>query len=425
MNESISITNFLVIKKAEVEVKKINVIIGPQANGKSVIAKLLYLFKGMSGNFVNGIRGNKSKRELDSEILSDFENRFPRYSWDGSDFSIDYILDEIQISITGQKNSRGKTLLKINYSKSLTSLFNSKKKLYVKKLAEANEEQHKTSRRRSNISQHVFYENIIEPLNSGEYNSFFSTSVFIPASRSFFANLQKNIFTFLASNLDIDPFLKEFGSLYENSKRWYKESFLTREYKDLLNKLYKSLEAVVDGDYEYHDEQDWILSKGKRINLVNASSGQQESLPMLLVLCVLPMIRSDETGGMFFIEEPEAHLFPTSQGYIVSILSLLYAELGTNFFLTSHSPYILSALNNFIMAGDAIDSGKLTEDEFVEMNGSGLPIKFDDVAAYTIINGVVSSITDDEYRMVGGDMLDGISEHFEDVMNKILVCGEK
>jgi hypothetical protein len=133
---------------------------------------------------------------------------------------------------------------------------------------------------------------------------------------------------------------------------------------------------------------------------------------------------ANEKGGMFFIEEPEAHLFPTSQGYIISILSLLYAELGTNFFITSHSPYILSALNNFILAGDAVANGSLTAEEFVEMNGSGQPINFDDVSAYTIINGIVSPIKDDEYRMVGGDILDGISEHFEEVMNKLLVCGE-
>jgi predicted ATPase len=424
MNELISITNFLVIKKAEVNIKKINVIIGPQANGKSVIAKLVYFYKSMSSNFIKGIRTAKTKRELDSEILSDFEERFPRYSWEGTNFIIRYKLGDIEIVIDGKKGARGKTLLNINYSENIIKLFNSKKKLYKKKVAEATEQQKKSSRRSSNISQHVFYEHIIEPLNRSEFGAFFSNPVFIPASRTFFANLQKNIFTFLASNLDIDPYLKEFGSLYENSKRWYKDGILIREHKDLLNKLCKSLEAVVDGDYEYHDEQDWILSKGKRINLVNASSGQQESLPMLLVLAVWPILRANEKGGMFFIEEPEAHLFPTSQGYIISILSLLYAELGTNFFITSHSPYILSALNNFILAGDAVANGSLTAEEFVEMNGSGQPINFDDVSAYTIINGIVSPIKDDEYRMVGGDILDGISEHFEEVMNKLLVCGE-
>jgi predicted ATPase len=423
MKESISINNFLIIKKAELEVKKINVIIGPQANGKSVIAKLLYFFKSSSSEFLEGIRGNKSKRILDLSILNDFEKRFPRYSWEGSSFQVSYELGDLIMSVSGVKNSRGKTSLKLEYTKELQNLFSSKKRLYQKKLEEAREA-NKKQRRRGNIEFHVFYEYVHEPINNGQFSSFFSNSVFVPASRSFFANLQNNIFTFLASNLDIDPFLKEFGSLYENSKHWYKDSYLADEHKELINELYKAMEAIVDGEYEYKDEQDWIHSKGKKINLANASSGQQESLPMLLTLCVWPLIRHDDKGGMFFIEEPEAHLFPTSQGQIVSILSLLYANLGTNFFITSHSPYILSALNNFILAGDAVKKENLTVDEFTTLNGSGRPINFEDVAAYTIINGKVSPINDDEYRMVGADILDGISEHFETVMNKILLCGE-
>src|SRR5690606_2385925 len=149
--------------------------------------------------------------------------------------------------------------------------------------------------------------------------------------------------TFLASNLDIDPYLKEFGSLYESSKRLYKDSFFHRspEYKELLEDTYRAIEAIIAGDYELRDEQDWIVNKGKRINLANASSGQQEALPMLLTLCVWPVFRSREQRSMCFIEEPEAHLFPTSQGHIVSIISQFYAELGTNFFITTHSPYII------------------------------------------------------------------------------------
>ncbi len=426
MDQSLSIKNFLVIKDAFVNVRKINVIIGPQANGKSVIAKLLYLFHQTSNEFIEGIRSNKSKRDLDKKILENFEERFPRYSWEGTTFSIEYKLNDVEISISGKRNSRGKTTLKLFYSENIRRFFTNKKALYKRKLEEAGEKRRTDTRKGyiKGIETKVFYDYIAEQINDGEYSSFFSNSVFIPSSRTFFANLQKNIFTFLASNLDIDPYLKEFGSIYENSKRWYKDRWFPSNNRKLLDKLHIALEAVVAGDYEYHEEQDWILSNGKRINLANASSGQQESLPMLLVLCIWPIIRADEKGGMFFIEEPEAHLFPTSQGYIVSILSLLYFELKTNFFITSHSPYILSALNNFILAADSVNNDKITLDKFEELNGLGLPIKFEDVAAYTISEGTLSSITDEEYRMVGGDILDDVSEHFENVMNQLLVCGE-
>lgn len=420
MDQNLKVRNFLILKKVDIDVKKINVLIGPQANGKSLIAKLVYFFQNISKEFIDSIRGQHTKRELDKNILSVFENRFPRYSWEGSSFRISYSIDGIDFEILGERGSRGKTILSVLYSEELLKLFNKKKKLYKRRLSEY-KEQEKINRRIVDAERRVMFEHIIAPMKEERCSAFFSDSVFIPASRSFFANLQKNIFTFLASNLDIDPFLKEFGSLYETSKRMYKDKFFIRKNKELLDEMYRALEAIASGDYEYRDEQDWIISKGKKVNLANASSGQQESIPMLLVLCVWPMIRGSEEGSMFFIEEPEAHLFPTSQGYIVSILSLLYSKLGTNFFITSHSPYILSALNNFILANDAVENGSLTKDEFTNLNGSGLPIKYEDVSAYTVINGESASISDDEYRMIGGEMLDGISEHFEEVMNSILV----
>jgi hypothetical protein len=64
--------------------------------------------------------------------------------------------------------------------------------------------------------------------------------------------------------------------------------------------------------------------------------------------------------------------------------------------------------------------GRISIDEFIKVNGPSQPIKFEDVSAYTIDNGVSNPIADPEYRMIGADMLDGISEHFERVMNTLL-----
>ncbi|WP_241685473.1 hypothetical protein [Vibrio cholerae] len=56
----------------------------------------------------------------------------------------------------------------------------------------------------------------------------------------------------------------------------------------------------------------------------------------------------------------------------------------------------------------------------MEVNGSGSPINFDDVSAYTIVDGNTKCISDTEYRMVGADILDNISDHFQNVMNVML-----
>ncbi|TON02339.1 hypothetical protein CGH64_26225, partial [Vibrio parahaemolyticus] len=74
-------------------------------------------------------------------------------------------------------------------------------------------------------------------------------------------------------------------------------------YKELST----GLTSVVGGDYAYQEDQDWIVAKNGRVNLANASSGQQEALPMLLVLSTWPLMRAlGENGGRskLFIEEP-------------------------------------------------------------------------------------------------------------------------
>ena len=420
LNQSIRIRNFLVIKKADVDIRKINVIIGPQANGKSVIAKLVSFFLSLSADFVDGVKAQDGKRELNKSIISKFESRFPRYSWEGTSFEVDFEVDGLLFQIRGIKNAKGKTALSFLLPDKLSRHFFRKKILFMNKLKEEKESQ-KVSKKISNLERKVFHEIVYEPMLA-EFPTFFAESVFVPASRSFFANLQKNIFTFLASNLDVDPYIKEFGRIYESSKYWYKDPYLFSGKSDLAVDIYKIVEQIVKGEYEYHDEQDWIVSRGRKINLANASSGQQESLPMLLVLSVWPLLT--QTKGMFFIEEPEAHLFPLSQSHIVSLFSLLYSSLDTNFFITTHSPYVLSAINNCMLAADCVSRGDLSLGEYTKINGSGVPIAFEDVSAYTILDGELRNISDSEYRMIGGEVLDGVSGHFEDVMNMLLSCGK-
>ena len=43
--EKIEIKDFVGIKDITIEIKQINILIGPQASGKSIIAKLIFYFK--------------------------------------------------------------------------------------------------------------------------------------------------------------------------------------------------------------------------------------------------------------------------------------------------------------------------------------------------------------------------------------------
>ena len=106
--EQLKIKNFLVIKNAKFDVGKINIIIGPQANGKSILVKLLYLFREtISESFLVSVKNNELQKDFLKKIEESFEKYFPHYTWKNKDFQIIYIRDDIEIKIS--KTSRGRT----------------------------------------------------------------------------------------------------------------------------------------------------------------------------------------------------------------------------------------------------------------------------------------------------------------------------
>ena len=419
MTEKLQVTGFLTIKKAHLEIKKINIIIGPQANGKSLLAKLLHFFKTINEEFFEGIRLNKSKRDFDKGIITAFEEKFPRYTWEGSSFSIIYDLDEINIKIIGRKNSSGKTSLTINYSPLIAKIFTNKKKVYIKHLAEIKTTEKPGRPQFAFAESQVFFEHVIEPLRREDYSSFFSNPIFIPATRSFFANLQKNYWSLTDDILDIDPLISRFGKSYDNAKNLYNIISKHDVFKPKVD-VSNCLNEVIKAEYQEIDGDDWIVNDSYKVRLSRASSGQQEAFPMLLIL----MMNNYRIAGLNFhsmyIEEPEAHLFPDAQAKVVSAILKIFSKQDTNFFITTHSPYILTSINNSIYANQLIESGKVTEEKFVDISNGSYPINFSDISAYSITKGQITDIKDYELNLIDGTFLDSISNNFGKIFNQLL-----
>lgn len=53
----------------------------------------------------------------------------------------------------------------------------------------------------------------------------------------------------------------------------------------------------------------------------------------------------EKTSVFLVLEEPEAHLFPEAQKYIVELIALLCNSTGSSSFITTHSSYILTSIN--------------------------------------------------------------------------------
>jgi len=418
--EKLIIHNFLTIRSAEIEVRRFNLFIGPQASGKSVIVKLLYFFKEEVSNALQeNIRLMQGKRELHSTLNAKFEEIFPRIYWNNQEFKITYSFGELTTVIKTEKKRGTSLAWSITCSDILYSFQVKIKRLYKSALEDAKSKPDDDANMIFNDERYIFVNLFTDFISKNKYSDNFEEQIFIPASRTFFASLQKNIFSFLASNIEIDYFLKEFGSTYERAKLFHSHEFFRKQM--VRKELISIMDGIISGRYLYEDRQDWIVSTSGRTNLANASSGQQESLPMLLVLCTIPLLYSERKAG-FFIEEPEAHLFPVSQKAVISLLALITNKTQHQFFITTHSPYLLTALNNCIIAHEtyaaADEAGK---QKVLEIMPEHQHIAFADVAAWTVTEkGTIESILDQEAQIIGASILDGVSQHFETVTNELL-----
>ncbi|MGA9768902.1 MAG: AAA family ATPase [Blastocatellia bacterium] len=419
--ELLEIQNFLTIREAKLDVRRFTILIGPQANGKSVVAKLLYFFRNfLDKQFIQSIKNQETKRQLEQQAIAYFEQIFPSYAWSNQAFELSYSNDDVKIFLKRQRRSSKKPNLKFDYSQNLSQLHINTKSLYKRVM-----EDKEMKSIRSSMEFLIFDKVLAIQIYDGPLKQNFRDSIFIPASRSFFANLQKNVFSLLANNIVIDPLIKEFGSVYESSKAFYNNRFrVSKEEQGFLSlreEVKQEIEKILVGQYIYEDNQDWIISDKRKINLANASSGQQEVLPLLVVLSAdkyyIPKVRP----STFFIEEPEAHLFPVSQRRLIGLFSRLYKSVGHNFLLTTHSPYILTALNNLIMASNLDEEKKeKLNGQIKNVIGTDEPIRFEDVGAYTIENGVLESILNQETRLIGSSIIDSVSDEFDRVFDKLM-----
>lgn len=91
------------------------------------------------------------------------------------------------------------------------------------------------------------------------------------------------------------------------------------------------------------------------------------------------------------IEEPEQNLFPSTQK---SLIYFLFKNINKNpnhqLTLTTHSPYVLYAINNCIMA--SLIEGKLSEKEKNDLICNDSKISPDSIAIYEIDKGYIKSI---------------------------------
>lgn len=383
------IRNFGPVKDAEIEVKRFNMFIGEQSVGKSTIAKLITIFTDyLNIAFLSSEKGKAWNSLLESfDLLScvTSPDYYVRFEDNTNKYSISLAFSGAEITseiITGGK--------KLENQGEVFSFMMKLKPIYHKdKILPSN---------RKNLSE----DEILECLTES-----FRNSIYVPAERIIGSLAFRLLPSLMMAKEQIPNNLLKFITDLNNAKSKYTEFPL-----DMLNVTYKA-----ENDSEYV-----VLNNDKQILLRNTSSGMQSLIPLILVLTYG---KENTQYESFVVEEPECNLFPEKQKQLLEILlSDIYHESRT-LTITTHSPYLLSALNNYLYAGSIIEElGTEIYEEVGSLVDEKLWIKAKDVSVYSLgetINGgeYCKSILDKDSGMIDFNYLDGMSMTMSDEFTKM------
>lgn len=414
------VDNFSVIKHAELEFGKITVLIGPQASGKSLLCRLaFFLQQVVVEQAEEAIKASEEFEQFRQRVRVSFHywftsSAFPSGPIQGAFSEISYTDGAYEVRVSHKRLQESNVSLQVDLSESI-------ERCYKSVLGKLNEEK---LRRESLPNPKFFAEEIRDRLLAlrNEYSP--EVYSYIPSTRSFFLSIYQAIFG-ASTRLDDIPlrFSQDFNYGFERRiPKAGLDHSLTQWINAESEQLLQGKVVPTGADYEFRSFD------GRTLRLPVLSSGTQELLP--LMTCLREFVAASagirQTANvppvpnkrLFFVEEPESNVFPSTQYDLVRIFARMSNEpiLDASWVITTHSPYILSSFNNLIYAGQIGRDKRLAKKIKIDEKFWVEPGTF---RAYSIHDGKLESILS-ESGLIDGDYLDSVSEtignEFDDML---------
>ncbi|MCI6672513.1 MAG: AAA family ATPase [Prevotella sp.] len=398
----ITIKNVGPLKEVSLEIKRFNVFMGPQSTGKSTIAKIISQALWAEKNFLTtGEEYDFYRRLLDFHKMD--KNYFNR-----PDAEIIY---ESQWCVIRLKYEKGKRNQQTEY------------------------------KRKEN--RDLYYNPKIE---------------YIPAERNFVTSIE-----------NIHKYAETYNTTMSFLNDWYAAKSAYQGHKKYNINL---PDLSFSYRYKESEERDIISMEGNEVELQSGSSGQQSLLPLLLIadevmvttyhnqrtfspaeialikkkapefVSIIDAIGRKERKGIakenltdlwhkigyqadygrthLIIEEPELNLYPSTQrGLLKHLVSQLCKDLKHQHTLTitTHSPYILYALNNCMLAGLAVEKKK---NAALKDAGIVAAISPQDVGLWLLEDGKVVSLQQTENSLLSQDFFNSEFQKNHEEMFQLL-----
>lgn len=238
-------------------------------------------------------------------------------------------------------------------------------------------------------------------------------AVFIPAARAVYSLISESMFSLTAESVNIDDSILLFGQAIENIKKYSGNTFKTgNPYIDqLCSEILKGHFRITDGESRIY------FTKEQYITLDKASSGQQEALPLLLILT---NTGSKTSKNYITIEEPEAHLYPYTQNKLIELIAQVYNNSSEKhfFIITTHSPYILTSFNNLLFAYRTARLNEQAKKEVSNIIPETGWINTEHLDAYYVEDGTIRPIYDD--GLIIDNEIDDVSEDIAEAYDRLI-----
>jgi len=391
---TITIKNVGPIKSASLELNKVNVFMGPQCSGKSTIAKIISFCMWVEKKI--SLNQSFSFFEKENNFVNELVVFHKLKGYFRNESSIEYESDVLKFQY--------------DHSKEKTNF----------------EWKNRYNFKRSKIS-------------------------YIPSERNLVSAIE-NWFDVRFKENNIFDFMKE----WEDARKVYtKDSPLSilelgvKYYYDeksghdfvIVDKEIRRF--VNNGKILVNNGKTLVLTEITTLELTNTSSGLQSLIPLILVTeyvtariyeksNIRRSVRDEQLEffikdkidikkiqcfldnhyTQFIIEEPEQNLFPSTQRDLVyHLLKLVTGERDHRLTITTHSPYILYALNN-CMLGKLVYEKMDDEDRDAIVCKSSL-INPKDVSIYQIDGGILKNIQQED-GLIGSNFFD---EKMKEIMD--------
>ena len=252
-------------------------------------------------------------------------------------------------------------------------------------------------------------------------------SLFIPADRNIAANypdaLKRIFYGGIKSDLHTRAATRSRANLhliarFLEKNEEFLDTFSTQNFRSLFDErieeeseevdkpimefLLKKISLILNGEYETINEisQSRLFSHPTGENttfLENASTGQQ-NLIRILQDAFMSMLYNEMVFRV--IEEPEAHLHPTTQKHLMHIIALMRNHIDSQIIMTTHSPYLLAVLKKLLTAGRRSKKNPKATSEIEAHVPKLCWLMPEDVEVYHLKDGISHSIVQPKRKSI-------------------------